>query len=48
MHTKGDYLDGIYIVPLKEGKYQVKCYLICEEIEEEQECIINVIVENIA
>lgn len=48
MHTKGDYLDGIYIVPLKEGKYQVKCYLICEEIEEKQECIIDVIVENIA
>ena len=34
VHTKDDFFQGVYIVPLKEGSYSVKVTIMCAEYRE--------------
>lgn len=34
VHTKSDYMKGVYIVPLVEGKYRIKATIMCAEYKE--------------
>ena len=45
VHTKFDWFDGAYIVPVRKGEFKVKATLMCAEYEDPEEMEITFICE---
>lgn len=44
IHTRHVLIDNYFIVPLEKGEFEIKAYIICEELREEQEFSIPLII----
>lgn len=45
LHTRFDYYEGAYIVPMEPGEYEARVTLMCAEYEEPEETTIKFVVE---